>query len=404
MRKDPGEAESGIAKKPVVEPFGVLPDGTEVHRYTLFMERPSDDHAGSHAGSHAGGHTGSKAGPSLTVTPYGATMLDLRVPDRSGNLAPVILSYRTLEEYLAGTFFVGATVGRVAGRITEGRFVLDGQEYRLERNDPPNHLHGGSQALDRRVWTVSESSNDSVTMRYHSPDGEEGYPGAVDLEVRYRLVAADSGIDNGVDLVIETRARSDAPTPLSTTNHAYFNLSGGMDATVDAHYLSIDADHYTPADEAMTLLGMVEPVAGTAADLRRERPMGEVIPALHRRHGDNYLLGRPGTGTSDGTSVGISAGASAGTFAGTPSSRPGLRHAARAKHPGSGRVMDVLTDAPCLQFFGGEYLTPPFAARSGFCLECQGYPDGPNHPEIDDIILRPGELYRRTIVYRFSTN
>ncbi|TVR68167.1 MAG: galactose mutarotase [Spirochaetaceae bacterium] len=344
---------------------------------------------------------GGGSGATLAVMPYGAAMVDLRVPDREGHPGPVILRYDTLDEYVQGTIYSGAIVGRIAGRLTGGRFVLDGREYRLERNNPPNHLHGGNGGFYRRVWTVTGQSDDSVTMHYHSPAGEEGYPGSIDVEVEYRLGSAawlPPGHDPApvpasekvtapapasapasaapVDLIIRTRARTDAPTPLSTTSHAHFNLSGGGEQNVDSHRLAVYADHYTPTDDTMTLLGRVEPVEGTAADLRKPRLLGEVIPALHQRHGDNYLLR-------------------------DVSREAAIRHVARAEHPASGRVMDTFTDASCLQFFGGDGLTAPFARRAGFCLECQGYPDGPNHPEIDDIILRPGELYSQTIVYRF---
>lgn len=353
--------------RPTNERFGVLSGGEEIPLVLL---------------SDSGG-----SGATVAVIPYGATMVDLRIPDREGHAQSVILRYETLEEYVAGTFFAGAIVGRIAGRLTGGFFELDGQEYRLDRNEPPNHLHGGSGGLHRRVWTIAEQRSDSVTMRYHSPAGEEGYPGSVDLAVTYRLGTAAwqapgehggaptaPSVKRPVDLIIETCAGTDAPTPLSTTSHGYFNLSGGSEQNVDTHRLGVYADDYTPTDETMTHLGRVESVDGTAADLRKPRVLGEVIPELHRRHGDNYLLRSGAT----------------------------IRHVARAVHPASGRVMDTFTDASCLQFFGGDGLPAPFGPRAGFCLECQGYPDGPNHPEIDDIILRPGERYSQTIVYRFS--
>lgn len=339
--------------------FGRLPEGDQVHRAVL------TDSGGS--------------GATVSIITYGAAMVELRVPDRQGRLDPVILRYETLEEYVAGSIFSGAIVGRIAGRLTGGRFLLDGREYVLEQNDPPNHLHGGRAGLHRRVWSIAESGSDWVTMRYHSPAGEEGYPGAVDIEVTYRIGPAptlESSSRAAVDLVIEMRARTDAPTPFSPTSHGYFNLSGNREENVDAHMLAIHAEYYTPIDDSMTHLGQVAPVAGTASDLREPRVLGEVIPLLHQRHGDNYVL--------------------------LQGEEAGLGHVARAIHPASGRVMDTFTDASCLQFFGGDGLSDPFFPRAGFCLECQGYPDGPNHPEIDDIILRPDELFARTIVYRFS--
>ncbi len=326
-------------------------------------------------------------GMTMEVMPRGATITDLQVPDRQGHSASVVLGYQSIGDYAVGKGFLGATVGRIPGRLTRGRFTLDGREFQLECNNGPNHLHGGSNALDKREWQVLSRSPDGVTMAYRSPDGEEGYPGTVDLELRYRLVAGNEGGMEVHDLVIEMTATTDAPTPLSTTNHAYFNLSGGSDPTVDDHLLSIDLDRYVPVvDEAMTLSDNVVPVAGTEADLRQLQPLGEAISRVYRQHGDNYVIRVTGEENT------------------------GLRRIARAVHPPSGRVMDVLTDCTNVQFFGGHYLLPeplgrtgrPIPPRAGFCLECQGYPNGPNHPEIDDIILRPGEVYSRTTIYRFS--
>lgn len=388
------------------ELFGTLQDGTEIPRIMLTAA----------PGEPGAPDTRPADTASLTVIPYGATLVDLRVPDRNGAVAPVVLGYSSLEEYVQSRFYPGATVGRIAGRLTAGRLVVDGEEYQLACNDPPNHLHGGVSGFSRKVWTVAARAANSVTFTLHDPAGEQGYPGTVDVEVEYRLTpvadasvtpaGADTGTGTGtgtatdtgtgtasaVDLVITTRARTDAPTPLSTTNHAYFNLSGGADTTIDDHLLTIHADTYVPADEHMTLAGTVVPLEGTAADLRKPRRLGDVIPALHRMHGDNYILRGEASAATSGSGAG---GPTAG------GADAALRHVARAVHPGSGRVMDTLTDAGSLQFFGGHYLESPLAPRAGFCLECQGYPDGPNHPEIEDIILRPGELYSRTIVYRF---
>lgn len=320
----------------------------------------------------------------MEVLPYGATITDLQVPDRNGTSASVVLGYASEDNYRSGTFYLGATVGRIAGRLTGGRFTLNGREYRVECNNGPNHLHGGSRALDKRVWHVVHHDSNSLTLGYRSPDGEEGYPGNVDLEVQYRLVATAATHD----LIIQVRAATDAPTPLSTTNHAYFNLSGGTEGTVDNHRIAILAERYVPVvDEHMTLADRVVPVEGTPADLREEQPMGEAIFRVFRQHGDNYVYRVTGEQTLE------------------------VEPRARVVHQGTGRVMEVLADASCVQFFGGHYLLPdppdrngvPLVPRGGFCLECQGYPNGPNCREIDDIIVSPGETYCRTTIYRFST-
>lgn len=272
---------------------------------------------------------------------------------------------------------------RVAGRITGGRFSLGGATYELERNDPPNHLHGGSNALDKRVWRGEPETTpegEAVVLRAHSPDGDQGYPGNADFELR---VLAEAGANA---LRLEYRVRVDVPTPISPTNHTYFNLDGPGAATADDNHLRIDADAYTPCDDKLTLLGRVEPVDGTPADFREPRRLGDVVPRLTLQHGDNYLVRRAARGDRE------------------------LVRAARATSPHTGITLDVATTADCLQFFGGHYIDPdppgrdgsPFAPRAGFCLETQEYPDGANHPEIADIIATPDAPYRQTTVWRFG--
>ncbi len=345
-----------------IETYGTMPDGTEVRRFTL----------------------SNRQGAELSIIEYGATITDLLVPDSEGNPTNVVLGYRTLEDYMKGDMFFGATVGRVAGRITDGRFTLGGEEYELEVNDPPNHLHGGSKALDKRIWSgepVESEEGESVVFRYRSPDNEQGYPGTVDFEVQFSLAA------DAPRIRIDYHAETDEPTPISMTNHAYFNLDGPDAETADDNRLMIDADEYVPCDEDLTLQGRVEPVEGKPVDLREPKRLGEVIPRLHLEHGDNYMVRR------------------------TRGDRK-LKHVARASSSRTDIELDVSTTADCLQFFGGQYIDPepprrdgtPHNPRAGFCLETQEYPDGVNDPEICDIITTPDDPYTQTTIWEFSAD
>jgi aldose 1-epimerase len=335
--------------------FGILPSGQPVDEYKL----------------------NNRAGAEASVITYGATLRRLTVPDRHGTYDDVVLGFDSLEEYLRRHPFFGATIGRVAGRITGGAFMLDGVQYDLERNDPPNHLHGGSEGFDRRLWTAT-SFGDTVELSYRSPCGEAGYPGTVDVRVRYSLSE-----DN--ELCIDYRGETNRPTPLSMTNHSYFNLAGEGSGSIHQHWVRIDADGYVPTDDDMTLLGRVESVEGAGTDLRTAVRVGEVVPQLFKHHGDNYVISGGRTVTE--------------------------RTIAEVVEPASGRMMEVRTTEPCVQFYTGVFLDGSFRGKSGnrygpheaFCLECQGYPDGANVPQIADVILRPGDVYRQTTVYRFST-
>lgn len=235
-------------------------------------------------------------------------MQSLRVPDRAGELADVVLGFAELDGYLQRHPYFGCITGRVAGRITGGRLRVDGRDYQLAVNDPPNHLHGGVAGLDRRLWRA-EVADGRLLLRYHSPDGEEGYPGAVDFTVAY-------GWTDRNELIIETEAASDRPTPVSLANHSYFNLAGEGSGTVDGHLVQVLADEFVPTDETMTLSGRRESVDGKPNDLREPRVLGEVLPFVHRSHGDNYLL--------------------------SPSQ--GVTVVARVVEPVSGRTLEVRTD------------------------------------------------------------
>ena len=326
----------------------------------------------------------SRSGMIARITDFGATLVDLYVPDRKGELADVILGFEDVNGYESeDNQYFGCTAGRVANRIRNGRFELEGRTYELARNNGPNHLHGGgARALSRVFWNVEEMSSLSgpaLRFTYDSPDGEEGYPGNLSIAVTYTLTHEG-------ELRIEYEATTDAPTPVNLTNHAYWNLAGQGAPTVLDHELQIFASHYTPTDETLIPTGEVEPVTA-ALDFRATKTIGRDIaplidsPAIGYDH--NFVLTSPGGP---------------------------LAKAAVLAHEGSGRVMEVWTTEPALQFYSGNFLfgqrgkrDRSYALRSACCLEAQHYPDSVNQSRFPTTILRPGEVYRQTTVHRFST-
>jgi len=345
--------------------FGTLPTGERVNSYTL---------------TNAGGLK-------LELITYGATVKSLHVPDRHGNLADVVLGFSDLAGYLAPHPYVGATVGRVAGRIRDACFVLDDGKYPLAANNGPHHLHGGLVGFSRRNWTATplERVDGAASLRlaYRSADGEEGYPGQVDLSVTYTVTA-----DNA--LMLETEATTTRATPLSPTHHSYFNLAGEGTGTIEEHELQILAETYAPADDQMALLGKRAPVVPGGNDFNQPRRLADALPHLFQAHGDLYFLPRLGVDAS-------------------PGNQP--RRVARVVEPTSGRVLTVQTTEDCLQFYTGAGLDGSLVGKSGrtygpyagFCLECEGYPDGVRTPELGNIVLRPGQTFRQTTIYSFST-
>lgn len=335
-------------------PFGHLPTGETVERY----------------------EARSGSGMSVSILTFGGIVQALSVPDAEGITSDVALGFGDLDAYLRGHPHFGAITGRVAGRITGARFPLGGHEYRLAANNGSNHLHGGVTGLDKRLWHA-ETRADRLVLRYRSPDGEEGYPGNADLAVTYRLTTEN-------ELVIESEAVVDQPTPISLTNHSYFNLAGEGSGTVEGHVVQILADEYVPTDGDLTLSGRRESVAGDPGDFRQPRRLGDALPGIPLRHGYNYLLRRAKEGTA--TEV------------------------ARVWEPRSGREMVVSTDEDCLQFYTGVFLDGSLSGKSGaayrshagLCLECQGYPDGLSHPALGTILTEPGRPRRRKTVYRFG--
>jgi aldose 1-epimerase len=349
-------AKAGVTKTA----FGKAKDGTPVDLYTLT----------------------NKNGVVAKITNYGGIVTELHVPDRHGQLGDVALGFTTLDPYLAGHPFFGALIGRYGNRIAKGKFTLDGTEYTLDAGNNGNHLHGGKKGFDKVVWTATPLGKNAVKLTYVSKDGEEGYPGTLTANVTYTLTD-----DNG--LKIDYEATTDKPTVVNLTNHSYFNLAGDNSGTIHDHWMTINADHYTPVDETSIPTGEIAPVKGTPFDFTTPHKIGERIdqtPGKPNGYDHNYVLNR----------------------------KPGdksMLMAARVKEETSGRVMEVWTTEPGVQFYTGNYLDgkltgkqgKPYAFRSGLCLETQHYPDSPNQPSFPSTVLRPGETYKTTTVYKFST-
>jgi aldose 1-epimerase len=324
-------------------------------------------------------------GIEVRIMTYGASIVSLKTPDRKGHLKNIVLGFDTFEPYLAGVPYYGATVGRYANRIAKARFSLNGTAYRLAANDGPNSLHGGVRGFDKRLWKVDgTATRDAVRLSHVSAAGEEGFPGEVTAHVSYRLRDDDS-------LTIAYEATTTAPTPVNLANHAYFNLSGDPAGTILEHTLMINADRFTPVDATLIPTGEQRAVVGTPFDFRTKAAIGTRIDAKEAQltlgHGydHNWVLN-----DAHGKSK--------------------LRLAARLAEPGSGRVVEVHTTQPGLQFYSGNFMNGKpagqgsvYAYRTGLCLETQHFPDSPNQPAFPNTILRPGETYAEKTVLKFRT-
>jgi aldose 1-epimerase len=344
------------------QPFGKTPAGEPVELFTL---------------------TNSK-GMQADIMTYGGILVSLKTPDRSGKLADVVLGFDSLDGYLNNPPpYFGALIGRYGNRIGLARFSLNGAEYKLAQNNGPNHLHGGLRGFDKVVWNARMPDARSLELTYLSKDGEEGYPGTLTATVTYTLT------DNN-ELKIDYRATTDKDTVLNLTNHSYFNLAGQGEGDVSGHQVMINADRFTPVDSGLIPTGELRSVAGTPFDFRQARAIGERIDAADEQiklgggYDHNFVLNRSGSG---------------------------LELAARVTEPQSGRVMEVLTTEPGVQFYTGSGLNgirgkggKVYDRRFGFCLETQHFPDSPNKPSFPSVALKPGAQYQSTTVFRFSSS
>jgi aldose 1-epimerase len=320
-------------------------------------------------------------GMEARITDYGGIIVSLTAPDKNGQFADVVLGFDNLADYEAKNPFFGCITGRYANRIAKGKFTLNGTEYKLAVNNGPNHLHGGKVGFDKKVWRakpIRRAGSVGVEMAYTSPDGEEGYPGTLDSRVSYLLT-------NDNELEIEYSATTDKPTIVNLTNHSYFNLAGEGSGSILNHTLTINADAFTPTDDTLIPTGERRSVAGTPLDFTRAHRIGERINA-------DFLPLKQGKGYDHNYVV----------------SGSGLRTAARAKDPKSGRVLEVLTTEPGVQLYTGNHLNVTgknghhYAARHGFCLETQHFPDSPNQPSFPSPVLQPGDKYQHTCIFKFT--
>lgn len=347
---------------------GLMPDGSEVKSFTL-----ENDH-----------------GVRAKLIEYGAILASLEAPDRNGKLADITLGYDSLDGWLSNTSYFGAPVGRYANRIAGGKFTLDGKSYSLATNNAPGgvpcHLHGGNVGFDKRPWRgeiVERSDGQAVAFTYVSPAGEEGYPGTLTTVVTYCLTPRN-------ELKIEFHATTDAPTIVNLAHHAYWNLSGDATRPITDHTLMLAADEMLPVDAGLIPTGRTAAVQGTPFDFTVPRRIGEGIDAddeqvkLGNGYDHCWIL--------------------------REEAREQLP-AAVAYEPESGRVLELFTNQPGLQFYSGNFLDGtargkggvPYRFRTGFCLETQKFPDSPNQPRFPSTVLRPGEVYRHTLTWRFST-
>lgn len=352
--------QDAVKEGTTVREFGKTADGKVVHEYTI----------------------ANKNGMIVKLSSRGATITQIHVPDKNGQMADVVLGFDDVAGYESeDNQYFGNTTGRVCNRIAKGKFTLDGTEYSLAINNAPNHLHGGAKrSLDKVLWRVDDNKlKNSVEFRYTSPDGEEGYPGKLTLSVTYEL-------NDRNEIRINFIAKTDKATPVNLTNHAYFNLAGAGSATVLDHVLTLNADKYTPTDDTLIPTGKIDSVEGTVLDFRKPTRIGERIKSLDETaalgYDHNFVVNRDDDK---------------------------LTLAATLLDPSSGRVLKVLTTDPGIQFYSGNFLKgqkgksgKEYAHRSAICLETQHHPDSINHPDFPTTVLKPGETYKHTQVYAFS--
>ncbi len=350
------------AKTPIKrEPFGKMPDGQAVERFTL---------------------TNAK-GVVVQAISYGGIITSLRVPDRTGRLDDIVLGFDNLDGYLKDHPFFGAIIGRFGNRIAKGAFTLDGKTYKLATNNGPNHLHGGTKGFDKVLWTAEPvAGSNAIAFTRTSPDGEEGYPGNLRVRVTYTLTDAN-------ELIVDYLATTDKATPVNLTQHSYFNLAGQASGDILGHQLMLNADRYTPVDDTLIPTGELAAVTGTPFDFRKLTAIGARINQDNAQltsgkgYDHNWVLNRKGEGR---------------------------QLAARVVEPKSGRTMEITTTEPGIQFYSGNFLDGTLTGkagavykhRTGFCLETQHYPDSPNQPKFPSTILKPGAEYKTSTVFTFG--
>lgn len=362
MDRSVGSAEGRQTMDIDVDTFGVAPDGQQIRLYTLRNAN----------------------GLEARIMNYGAIVVSLEVPDRKGELDDIVLGYDNLQSYIENSPYFGAIVGRYGNRIGKGRFKLDGLEYALATNNNENHLHGGYKGFDKAVWSdesLWQPDGVGVKLTYLSKDGEEGYPGNLKATVAYILT-------NDNELKIEYEAATDKATPVNLTHHGYFNLTGA-ERDILGHVLLLNADRFTPVDAGLIPTGELTPVKGTPMDFTKPTPIGARIDSEYEQlkagggYDHNWVLNKDGKR---------------------------MTLAAKVYEPTTGRLMEVWTTEPGIQFYAGNFLDGTITGKEGkvyqhrwgFCLETQHYPDSPNQPDFPSTILRPGQKYETTTVYRFT--
>ena len=357
--------ETALAKSIEKSAYGKTPDGQEITLFTLTNEK----------------------GVQAQIINFGGIVVSLKVPDKQGKLADVVLGYDSLEGYLENPSYFGAIIGRYGNRIAHGRFELDGKTYTLAKNNGENSLHGGTTGFNKVVWmprAFEGKDGPSLELKYLSKDGEEGYPGDLHVTVTYTLT-------NTNELKIDYAATTDKTTVVNLTNHSYFNLTGTPEKDILEHVLMINADRFTPVDSGLIPTGELKPVAGTPFDFRKPTAVGARIG-------------------NDDEQLKLGGGYDHNFVLNSAPKRGGLTLAARVLEPGSGRVLEVWTTEPGIQFYTSNFLNGSIRGKGGIayqkhaalCLETQHFPDSPNHPKFPTTTLKPGEKYHTITIYKFS--
>jgi aldose 1-epimerase len=353
--------QTKTAAMPTSASFGKTPDGTEVQLFTLT----------------------NKQGAKATITTYGGTLVSLMVPDKDGKMGDVVLGFDDVNGYAGPAFrkaspYIGALIGRYGNRIKNGKFTIDGKAYQVDVNNGPNSLHGGKLGFDQKIWEAQpgkSAEGQTLTLKYLSKDGEQGYPGNLQVTVVYTFT------DNNA-LKIDYTATTDKATPVNLTNHAYFNLSHGVSKDILAHEVTLPADRYTVVDADLIPTGELKAVKGTPFDFLTPHAIGERIAQVPGGYDHNWVL-----------------------------NGSGANHAAATVYdPASGRTMEVTTDEPGIQFYTGNFLDGSlkgkggavYGKHAGFCLETQHFPDSPNQSKFPSTTLKPGETYHTTSIYTFG--